>query len=135
MNQYPPLAILALGKTTQRVRILRYLQNGRFLVLDSRDERRVVHRSRLTFLTSQQRRERLNEVRTSNHANDHATGAHRRSQGSTSFDLIERQRREIDRLHTELAEAQRQRDRWVWIVACLLAHRGSDVAKRPSFDT
>lgn len=135
MNQYPPLAILTLGKTTQRVRILRYLQNGRFLVLDSRDERRVVHRSRLTFLTSQQRRERLNEVRTSNHANDHATDAHRRSQGSTSFDVIERQRREIDRLHTELAEVQRQRDRWVWIVACLLAHQGSDVAKRPSFDT
>jgi len=32
-----------------RVRVLEYVGNGRFVVLDNTDEKRLVHRDRLTF--------------------------------------------------------------------------------------
>lgn len=34
----------------RKVRVLRYLQNGLFQVLDTRDNRHIVHRDRLRFL-------------------------------------------------------------------------------------
>lgn len=50
---YPAQALFTLGNKTRKVRVLDYLKNGKFFILDHNDERRLVHRDQLIFLPSQ----------------------------------------------------------------------------------
>lgn len=84
---FPRQAMLTLGDSAYRVRVLEYMGKGRFVVLDHQDARRVVHRSRLVFLPSQRVRERSKAHATSDDTATTPRARYRTSESSTQVQL------------------------------------------------